>query len=390
MVKLKHVFIFCTLLIFYCHPAESQIEKDSASTNLKKADQGDIIYAPELKASITQLGYRQTILPGPQFLISDNPEYIKVPEAIAMQEKINPGSVRLYMYNVNGVSDPIKMDRRILPLLTNNSQNVMHMRMLHYASEKPSDNYYLIGKTGLQDYFNSKPQQETIQIAPGQTICIDPRMVKSKVGFNELAHGFYEFVVDQPGTISILQTDTKKPITTIALNKTREIPGDNYAGSGRGIFGVSNYLIQTDTVETAEGITQLVIADGKKDTWIKGFDQTTQSQIELSGNYGVIYEINIPWKSTNGKAIALLTSNVRNDGEWCQGMANAIVVSQGKFKAGVVLVPSKELTVKSPPQAALIQIFYPEKENKVQTIKLRYSPPGASCLPTPLFLVPID
>jgi hypothetical protein len=71
-------------------------------------------------------------------------------------------------------------------------------------------------------------------------------------------------------------------------------------------------------------------------------------------------------------------------------MANSMVVSKGKFKGGIIQLPSDQLRTKGAHEAVLIQIFPPGKEGEIQTINLIYSPPGASCLPTPLVFIPID
>jgi len=38
----------------------------------------------------------------------------------------------------------------------------------------------------------------------------------------------------------------------------------------------------------------------------------------------------------------------------------------------------------------LVQLFLPDPNNKVQVIRLTYTPPGASCLPIPLVFIPVE
>ncbi len=97
------------------------------------------------------------------------------------------------------------------------------------------------------------------------------------------------------------------------------------------------------------------------------------------------------WKSTDGKGLALVTWNSRSgNNQWCSGMANTMVVSEGKFKEGIIQLPSDRLVTKAAPEAILIQVFKPAANGEEQTIRLTYSPPGASCLPTPLIFIPVD
>ena len=140
------------------------------------------------------INYQKTVLPGPQFIISDDPEYIRVPEAIALKEAVVPGAVRLYVYNVNGVKEPVKIDRKIIAVLKNTGKQPMHVRMLKYSSQKPSLNYFQIGKQGLADYFASNGSELIRTVAPGKSISIDEKLDKHVVKYDELVHGFYEFV----------------------------------------------------------------------------------------------------------------------------------------------------------------------------------------------------
>lgn len=360
---------------------------------IKHTPQGHTLQVPGLLSEqIQSLPYLKIVLPGPQYLISDDPEYIRVPEGVALREPVQPGSVRLYMYNVNGVQQPQKMERKIAAVIKNTGKQPMHIRMLKYSSQKPTTNYFFAGKQGLADFFNSQPETVAREIKPGASICLDPVQDKAVVKYDELVHGFYEFVIDQPGEVSIVQTDLKTPATVAANRVKGALDTKQYAGAGRGTYGISNYrIIVKDTLETKNGITQILVADGEKDPWVIGKEAVTGELKSLDGNYGIFYNIELSWKSTDGKALALMTWNPRGDnGQWCGGMANTMVVSGGKFKEGVIQLPSNQLVTTKAPEAILIQIFTPPADGGVQKVHFTYSPPGASCLPTPLVLVPVD
>jgi hypothetical protein len=60
-----------------------------------------------------------------------------------------------------------------------------------------------------------------------------------------------------------------------------------------------------------------------------------------------MYTMEIKWKSSNGKGLALMTWNARaGDNKWCGGMANTMIVSDGKFKEGIIELPSDRLNTK--------------------------------------------
>jgi hypothetical protein len=385
-------FLITGSMLLFCSPwVRAQTFTSVHNKDILEARQGSIVQLPGfLTEKMPRIEYQKIVLPGPQYIISDDPEYIRVPETIALREAVQPGTVRLYVYNVNGVRDPVKMDRKITAVIKNTGTETMHIRMLKFSSQKPSTNYYQVGKQGLADFLASSPSAKVRKVKPGKAISIDENLEKNIVKYDELTHGFYEFVIDQPGEISVLQTDLKTPGAK-ALSRIKTVETSSHVNAGRGLFGISNYLVKSDEVlDTKNGAVALVVADGEKDRWVIGKDGSTGKLAKLSGNYGVMYHIELKWKSTNGKGLALLTWNSRSDSKWCGAMANAMEVSEGKFKGGVIQLPADQMVTKAAPEAVLIQLFPPAENGEEQTITLTYSPPGASCLPTPLVFIPVE
>lgn len=371
---------------------KAQTVKQEDVLSLLKAKQGNVVLMKEFFAvKPADIKYNKVVLPGPQFIISDDPEYIRIPEAIALQEAVQPGSVRLYVYNVNGVKEPVKIDRKITAVIKNTGRQKMHIRMLKYSSQKPSANYFQIGKQGLADYFSSKGDEKMRTVEPGEAIAVDEQLERNVVKFDELTHGFYEFVIDQPGEISVIQTDLGTP-GPVALKRIKTVIPTGHKNAGRGLFGVSNYKITSvDVLDTKNGVAEIIVADGVKDPWVLGVEGTSGKESTLAGNYGVVYNMELKWKSTDGKGLALVTWNSRSaDNKWCNGMAATMVVGKGKFKEGIIQLPSDRLVTKAAPEAILVQVFPPAGNGEEQVIKLTYSPPGASCLPTPLVFIPVD
>jgi hypothetical protein len=54
------------------------------------------------------------------------------------------------------------------------------------------------------------------------------------------------------------------------------------------------------------------------------------------------------------------------------------------------MVPTKEPYLRGSDKAVLLQVYPPVAKGKTADIEITYTPPGASCLPTPLLLVPIE
>lgn len=385
------IVLGASLLVQTAASAQTANIDPGLNKTLLAAPQGSIVELPGiLTEKLPMNTYQKIVQPGPQFLISDDPEYIRVPEGIAFREAVEPGTVRLYVYNVNGVKEPAKMETRIIAVIKNTSKAPMHLRMLKFSSQKPTTSYFYAGKQGLADYFASTPQTTIKTIKPGAVIAIDPAQEKNIVKYDELVHGIYEFVIDQPGEVSIMQTNTTSTTTAAFARVTNMLPTKGTNG-GRGIFGVSNYrLLTQNIIDTKDGISQIIVADGKQDGWVLGKEGSSGRIATLSGNYGVLYNMEIKWKSTDGRGLALVTWNARSDNnQWCGAMANTMVVSKGKFKEGIIQLPADKLVTRKAPEAVLVQVFPPAANGVEQTIKLTYSPPGASCLPTPLVFIPV-
>ncbi len=380
------------ILSFFVQTSVAQMNVAEISKTLTSAKRGDVVILNNfLTKDFPKISYDKIVLPGPQYIISDDPEYIRIPEAIAMQESVEPGAVRLYVYNVNGVKEPQKMPRKISAVIKNLGKETMHLRMLKYSSQKPSTNYFQIGKQGLYDYFSSSEINNVRTIKPGEVIAIDERLEKNIVQYDELVHGFYEFVVDQPGLISVLQTAPEKDGPR-AFHEIVTIIPFSHVNAGRGIFPISNYkIVNKDIIDTKNGVSQLIIADGENDPWITGTIGAEKEFAKNAGNYGVMYNTNIKWKSTDGKGLALITWNCRSaDNQWCGGMGLTIEMFDNNMKKSVIQYPSNQLVTKAAPEAILLEVYKPDPSKEIQEINLTYSPPGASCLPTPLIFVPID
>lgn len=390
MIKKIFSVIIGSLLLQAADAQTADLKQISKA--LLQAKEGHVVLLDNfLDPNFKKIPYKQTIVPGPQFIISDDPEYIRIPEAIAMQEEVQPGAVRLYVYNVNGVKQPKQMPRKINAVLKNLGKENLHLRMLKYSSQAPSTNYFQVGKQGLADYFASEEKSNVRVVKPGEVVAIDKAFDKHIVQYDELVHGLYEFVVDQPAQISVLQFSSEKTAVE-AFAKIDTVIPFSHANAGRGIFPVSNYkIVSKDTVSTSDGVSQLIIADGKDDPWITGTIGADKQNAKNAGNYGVMYNTNIKWKSTDGKGLALITWNSRSaDNQWCGGMGLTMELFDANQHKTIVQFPSDRLITKAAPEAILLRIYKPDPTKEIQEINFTYSPPGASCLPTPLVLVPID
>ncbi|HEX7010744.1 MAG TPA: hypothetical protein VF184_12240 [Phycisphaeraceae bacterium] len=332
--------------------------------------------------------------PGPQFLISDKPEYFRTGDGIALQEPVEAGTVRLYVYHV---PEPTESRKTITAVIENTGSQPMRFRFLRYAFPEPGKDYQKIAKQALVTFLKSQPSSTTRTVAPGQRMVIDPAMDRRVVGKDDLVHGFYEFEIDQPGIVTVFQKNPEEDSRRVIdrLPKLPPVlPGWHPSGAGRGWFAVCNFEVEPKhqaVYDTAQGVMQILVADGEHDPWITGRDSITgQSDVPNKGNYGVMYRIRIPYRTSDGRALAVIVYNPRGGGKWCNAQALAVRVNDGRAPAGVIEVPANQVRYNSPPEAALVQCYPPQQAGQTGIIEITYSPPGASCLPVPFVLVPFS
>jgi hypothetical protein len=210
-------------------------------------------------------------------------------------------------------------------------------------------------------------------------------------------HGLYDFMTDQPLRLTVAQVtasaDLEADVAKIAT--LPKIPlvvrGTDPSGAGRGLFPVADFdvALAGATYDTQSGPSQLIVADGKTDTWIEGVDGISGDKTANKGNYGVIYRMKIKWKSTDGRGLAVLMTSARFDSKWCGNVAAAVKVNNGNQPGGIIPLPNNGVRFQGIPDACVIQTFTAPPNGREATIELDYTPPGACCLPTPILLVPI-
>ena len=182
--------------------------------------------------NIAQLTMDAPVIPlkmtagGPPLLLSDDPEYIRLPQAGAMRETLRPGIFRLYSYHVNAIKG---QQTRITNVIENLGDKPMTVRLLRQAFPKPDNEYNLVGCEGLKQYWTSTPEEQGRIVAPGQSIAIDPKMENTLISYDDLSHGFYEIFIDQPARITTLQTTSDKsgPDANKQIHELQPIPAEN-------------------------------------------------------------------------------------------------------------------------------------------------------------------
>lgn len=334
-----------------------------------------------------------TPAPGPQFLFSDKPEYF-TSDGVSLEETVQAGTVRLYIYHV---PEPAAGGKVIAVVVENPGNTPVQLRFLRRAFPRPGGDYHRIAKEALVGFLSGEAEPRPRSIAPGQRLVLDPKMDAAIATRDQLVHGFYEFEIDGPVRVSVLQRSPDQESVRI-LDDLPRLPSQSVgstsaSGAGRGRFEQANFdvaLAAGPHFDTASGAMQLVVADGRRDSWIRGRDGIEARDARNVGNYGTVYRIRFKRASSDGRHLALVLAKLEVVNQYCGAVSAAVLLKRGNAPSALVPLPSTGMFIRQPGEVAVIQVFPPLPEGETEEVELVYSPPGAACLPTPFLLLPID
>ncbi len=344
--------------------------------------------------SLPHLAVRVLPEAGAQFLFSDKPEYFPT-NGIALQETVQPGVIRLYVYHV---PEPAPGGKVISAVIGNPGTNALRVRMLRRAFPKPGMDYQRVAKDALIAFLTGHPEGEIRSVVPGGKLVLDPAMDTFTATKDQLVHGFYEFEVNAPAQVSVFQRDPGQAslaaLDSLAPLSARRPGHTGAAGAGRGMFLSADFKVVPEhpggLIDTAGGPAQLVIADGKRDPWMRGHDGIEDRDAVNAGNYGALYRIKFKRASSDGRKLAILFSKLDVVNQWCGAVAAAMMIKRGDGSPELVLLPSDKVSLRERGEVGVIAVLPPLAPGKTEDMELVYSPPGAACLPTPLLFLPFD
>ena len=359
---------------------------------ISEAKQGQIVHLPELlgqRGLMAKIPLKISPQPGAQLLFSDRPEYF-ARDGISLQETVKPGKVRLYVYHV---PQPDADSHTITAVLKNCGSNALNLHFTHRAFPMPGKDYQRVALEGLLGFLGSASVAPNRLVLPGKSFVLDELLDESAATKDQLVHAFFEFEIDQPAQVTVFQRiplesslDALPRLPLLSTDPTRR--GN---GAGRGLFPSADFAVENAAeaaLDSTNGPVQLIVADGKTDPWIKGYDSIDHTNSTDAGNYGVFYHIRLHRNPHDPNGLALLLCKIRTRSAYCGRLAAAMEVNRGEWPGGVVALPTGPDVLGNPDDAVLVQRFPPPKSGADDIIEILYSPPGAACLPTPLVFVP--
>jgi hypothetical protein len=370
---------------------------ETEALRLRAAKPGSVVSLPEalkLRPKIPLAPVVTVPDVSPQFLFSDQPEYFLTGNGIALQERVEPGFVRLYLYHVPTPSDDRKT---ITAVLENLGEKPLALRFLRQACPTPSDNYHAVVKNALKDFLVLRPAKSARIVPIGGKVPLDARLDATTAARDQLVHAIFEFEINQAARVTVLQRDPEQSSVAVVdqLPKLPAVlPGQEKAsGAGRGLFPRCDFLVHNlpgQVLDTANGPAQLLLADGQRDPWMRGRDGIEGKDTVNVGNYGALYRIRLQRANNDGRAWALLLCQISGHAESCGKIGAVMKVNAGVWPGGVLMLPRDRVTFGGAEEAVLVQRFPPVPKGETNIIEITYSPPGACCLPTPLLFVPYE
>ena len=311
-------------------------------------------------------------------IFSDSPEYVSEP-GILYSDVVN-GDARVFYYHLNDTKKPYK----VAVVLEGVSERSAVVSVTRRAIATPGKDYCEVGKSLQQAYFADVGEPQKIVVAPHERRLLLEAADKTALRPGELVSGMTDFTASAPVRVSILfYPPDKNPLRYIS--EAPILPADEHRLRGTFIGMNRTVRLQSPYHPKKDGVGCVVLADGELDPYREGVDATDGSIVTNSGNYGVVYRLEMPVKKKTRFLMSPMGgvyAGVVRDG------AQLIAVPKDRLLFGENSVhPLFDLNGATTllPSVELADLGV--RKQKPQPF-FEFSPPGASNLPILLILAP--
>ena len=327
---------------------------------------------------------------GGTLLFSDSPEYVE--ENGILYSDVVDGTGRIFYYHLNNTSQ----NKKIAVVLENTGKYTSIVHVDRQGLSAPSDNYLWVGKSSQQQHMESKENRD-IFVFSGRKKLLDEDAGRTIVKPGQLVNGIYDFNTTGPVRFSVIMYNPgENPLTFV--EKAKVLPKDEHRlrGTYQGMNRVIRAVKEYDPLQ--DGAVFIPLADNNRDIYRKGIDATDGSITENYGNYGIMYELNIPIKGDTDIQYLLCPQG----GVYAGAMTVKDLQANNRY---LLATPSSKLffgdkkvddyTGSRFPATENIDYIYYNSEledlgvysGKMQ-LAFEFSPPGASNLPVNFIIMP--
>ena len=325
---------------------------------------------------------------GGTLLFSDSPEYVK--ESGILYRDTVEGDARILYYHLNDMPQPKK-----LAVMLETDADIAVVSVTRGAAGAPSTDYLRVGKATQIGYFDTREMNERIYVTKERPRMLVPAMNTTILAPGELVYGVYDFHASAPVRVSVIMYGTDVDPFSF-LRTAHVLPRDEIAL--RGTFRRMNRVITSQKIysPTRDGTVYFPLGDNIHDVYRRGIDATDGTPVVNYGNYGILYQINIPTMGRERTRYFLSPLG----GVYAGAVRAQIGTTQQLVETPKTRPFFGDQTLPEPPQVAqareeglLLLTQHTELSDlgtypSSQSVRFEYSPPGASNLPVNIILMP--
>lgn len=254
---------------------------------LKYAQPGDAFPDPQILTYPAALISPQAS-PSYPLLFSDSPE---VPDqsGILYQDSVT-GRARLLGYHLNGLGRAA----RLYVIARNLESRPVEVRSERLGETAPTRIESILGQVTLLEYFASTGGT-TLTLSPGQSAAV---YASPTLGVGSGVNVMQDLSSSGKVELTYVMLEDSLPPTPQVIQQLPYLRPD-----GRHVRGTFPDAVRTLRVTLGALPTRLIIGDGRVDPAVTGTDALTGQTVRLSGNYGVLYDLEV--NGAAGTAVAL-------------------------------------------------------------------------------------
>lgn len=220
-------------------------------------------------------------------IFSDSPE-IPVQSGILYQDTLT-GRARLLGYHLNGLGRPA----RLYIMARNTETRPVQVQAERQGETAPTRIESVLGQVTLLDYFSSAGGH-SLTLQPGEAAAI---YASPTLNPGSGANVMQDILTTGRVEITFIMLEEGLPPTAQVIQQLPYLKPD-----GKHVRGTFAGAVRSLRVDLRQLPARIVIGDGVVDPTIVGMDMLTRQPQRLSGNYGVLYDLEI--NGTAGTAIA--------------------------------------------------------------------------------------
>ncbi|AZI43173.1 copper amine oxidase N-terminal domain-containing protein [Deinococcus psychrotolerans] len=254
---------------------------------LKYADPGESF--PDTLVNTYPLVGTQSMVTAATTLIFSNSPEAPVQSGLLYQDTVS-GRARLLAYHLNALSQPA----RFYTVARNLESRPVEISTERLGETAPTRIEGQLGQVTLLDYFAGSAQQR-FTLQPGESVALyaSPTLNPGS-GVNVLQ----DITTSGRVELTFAMLEDKLPPSSPVLQQLPYLPAD-----GKHVRGTFPNAVKIIRAQLSSLPARMLIGDGQIDPAILGSDVLSGQSVRLSGNYGVLYDIQI--MGTSGVAVAL-------------------------------------------------------------------------------------